>query len=78
MANGADGTDRVAAARRVLDAAGIDAPIRAVGIDSEIAAVTGPKALREPLARLAPELQVLGFRYVALEPTNERGTGQDP
>lgn len=59
--------NRVAEARRVLGAAGIDAPVRAAGSDGDIAAVTGPWELREVLARLAPELRSLGFRYVALE-----------
>lgn len=59
--------DRLADARRALDAAGIDAPVRATGVDGEIAAVTGPSELREELARLAPRLRALGFRYVALE-----------
>ena len=68
--------DRLARARRVLDEAGIDAPVRAAGVDGEIAAVTGPSELREPLARVAPELQALGFRYVALELENGRSTPQ--
>lgn len=77
---GEDGrvTDRVAAAGRVLEAAGIHAPVREVGVDGEIVAVTGPAGLRAPLARLAPELQALGFRYVALEPEPEpRTTSRD-
>ncbi len=64
---------RLAEARRVLAEAGIDAPIRATGTEGEIATVTGPPGLREPLAGLAPALQALGFRYVALELDNERG-----
>lgn len=67
-----EGVDRVEEARRILDEAGIDAPVRAAGMEGEIAAVTGPPALRERLARVAPELQALGFRYVALELDNER------
>lgn len=59
--------DRVQRARAVLVGAGIRAPVRAVGVNGEIAAVTGPAALREPLARLAPRLQALGFTYVALD-----------
>jgi hypothetical protein len=64
---------RLAEARRVLREAGIDAPVRAAGTEREIAAVTGPASLREPLARVAPELRGLGFRYVALELENGRG-----
>ena len=66
-------SDRLDEARRVLDEAGIDAPVRAAGVDGEIAAVTGAEELREPLARVAPDLQALGFRYVALELEAERG-----
>lgn len=70
--------ERVAEARRVLDAAGIRAAVRAVGMDGEIAAVTGAPELKGPLARVAPELRAAGFRYVALELNNERkGTTQD-
>lgn len=64
---------RLVEARRILAEAGIDAPIRAEGLEGEIAAVTGPSTLRELLARVAPALRELGFRYVALEPDNERG-----
>ncbi|MGK7313206.1 MAG: hypothetical protein ACN0LA_13285 [Candidatus Longimicrobiales bacterium M2_2A_002] len=67
-----DGASRVVEARRVLEAAGIHAPVRAVGIDAEIAAVTGSPELRGPLARVAPELRAVGFRYVALEVNHER------
>lgn len=66
--------DRLDEARRVLDEAGIDAPVRATGTDGEIAAVMGSPDLREPLARAAPELQALGFRYVALELEDQRST----
>ena len=69
---GVTGSSRVAEARRVLDAAGIHAPVRAVGVDGEIAAVTGSPGLRTPLARVAPELRAVGFRYVALELNHER------
>lgn len=58
---------RLEQAREILDRAGVDAPVRAAGFGGDIAAVTGPPALKEPLARLAPELRSLGFRYVALE-----------
>lgn len=71
--------DRVRRARAALDRAGIDAPVRAAGFEGDIAAVRGPSILREPLARLAPELRSLGFRYVALELDNEgRTPTQDP
>jgi hypothetical protein len=58
---------RLERAREVLDRAGVSAPVRADGFAADIAAVTGPPSLKEPLARLAPELRSLGFRYVALE-----------
>ena len=70
--------DRADEARRILDGAGIHAPVRTVGVDGEIAAVTGSPELRAPLARVAPELRALGFRYVALELNTEReGPEQD-
>jgi hypothetical protein len=67
------GDDRLDAARRILDEAGIDAPVRAAGQEGEIAAVQGPPELREPLAGVAEALQAAGFRYVALELENGRG-----
>ena len=60
-------TDRLAGARRVLDEAGIAAPVRVTGAEGEIATVTGPASLRDALVRLVPKLQALGFTYVALE-----------
>lgn len=66
--------DRIERARAVLARAGIDATVRAAGFDGDIVAVTGPSTLREPLARIAPELRSLGFRYVALDPGNEGRT----
>ncbi|NIP78004.1 MAG: hypothetical protein GWM90_01890 [Gemmatimonadetes bacterium] len=55
------------AARALLGRHGVDAPVDAVGVGGEILAVTGGPGLRTRLARLAPELRSLGFRYVALE-----------
>jgi hypothetical protein len=61
-------TRRLAEARALLERRGVSGSVDAVGIDDEIVAVRGPVELLEPLARLAPELRGLGFRYVALEP----------
>ena len=58
---------RLAGARRVLEAAGITAPVSAAGPEDEIVAVQGGAELRERLAELAPEIRALGFRYVTLE-----------
>lgn len=65
---------RLEAARRVLLREGIEGRVRAVGVEGEIAAVTGPSRLRARLARVAPELRAMGFRYVALDLENGRGT----
>ena len=65
----ADGTDaRLAGVRELLAAAGLTAEAGVAGRDGEIAAIRGGIGLRGPLARLAPEIRSLGFRYVALEP----------
>lgn len=63
--------DRLGRAREILNRAGVGAPLRAAGFAGDIAAVTGPPSLREPLARLAPKLRSVGFRYVALELEHE-------
>lgn len=55
-------------ARALLERHGVSGPAEAVGVDGEIIAVRGPGDLHELLARLAPSLRDLGFRYVALEP----------
>ncbi len=64
-----DRTDpRLAAVRELLASAGLAAEAGVAGRDGEIAAIRGAVGLRAPLARLAPEIRSLGFRYVALEP----------
>ena len=70
----APGPSRLAAAREALKDAGIAAPVRATGIDGEIAAITGRPALRERLAEVAPALRAIGFQYIALDLDNRRGT----
>ena len=66
--------DRLEQARRLLAEAGTDAPVRAAGVEGDIVAVAGSPELRQPLARLAPSLRELGFRYVALDLGNGRRT----
>lgn len=58
---------RVEQARRLLEREGLAASVTSAGWTGEIAAVRGDPSLREGLARLAPEIRALGFRYVALE-----------
>lgn len=60
--------DRLAAVRDLLTAAGVTAEAAVAGKEGEIAAIRGGPELCGPLARLAPEIRSLGFRYVALEP----------
>lgn len=60
----AERTERAAA---LLAGAGLVASVTAAGAEGEIAAVRCDPSLRERLARLAPEIRGLGFRYVALE-----------
>lgn len=58
---------RLARARALLEREGMTAQVEVAGRQGEIAAVRGDPSLREGLARLAPEIRALGFRYVALE-----------
>lgn len=60
-------SDRVEAARSLLRAEGIAAELTPAGADGEIAAIRADLSLRGRLARLAPEIRQLGFRYVALD-----------
>lgn len=58
---------RLTAVRALLARKGMDAPVSVAGADAEILAVhAGPEA-REALARLAPEVRAIGFRYVTIE-----------
>lgn len=68
---------RLATARALLRGAGLEGEVDAVGLDGEIAAILiGPEA-RESLARLAPQIRSLGFRYVALEPRASNNDNED-
>lgn len=68
---------RLATARALLRGAGLEGEVDAVGLDGEIAAILiGPEA-REPLARLAPQIRSLGFRYVALESRASNNDNED-
>lgn len=67
MEGDAGRSERLEAARSLLRAEGIPAELSPAGADGEIAAIRGDLSLRERLARLAPEIRQLGFRYVALD-----------
>lgn len=69
--------DRLEAVRALLERAGLAGDVDAVGLDGEIAAIRTGSEAREPLARLAPEIRSLGFRYVALEPRVTNNDNED-
>lgn len=62
-----DRDGRLEKARMLLARAGVTARLSTAGVDHEVLAVHGPPSLRETLARLAPEVRSLGFRYVAID-----------
>lgn len=68
---------RLSAVRALLERAGMEGEVSVAGRDGEIAAVSGGAELREALARLAPEIRSLGFRYVALEPREPNHDNED-
>ncbi len=68
---------RIEAVRALLEGAGMEGEVSTAGTGGEIAAVRGDVALREGLARLAPEIRSLGFRYVALEPRDANHDNED-
>lgn len=68
---------RLSAVRALLETAGMEGEVSVAGTDGEIAAVSGGAELREALARLAPEIRSLGFRYVALEPREANHDNED-
>jgi hypothetical protein len=55
----------------------MEGEVSEAGTGGEIAAIRGDAALREGLARLAPEIRSLGFRYVALEPREANQDNED-
>ena len=59
--------ERTQRAARLLADAGIDAAVTVAGQEGEIAAVRAQPERLEDVARLAPAMRALGFRYVALE-----------
>ncbi len=59
--------DRLAQARDLLEREGVEAAISAAGESGDILAVRVHVAERPRLARLAPGIRALGFRYVAIE-----------
>lgn len=69
--------DRLAAVRDLLAAAGLAADPAVAGREGEIVAIRGGPELREPLARLAPDIRSLGFRYVTLEPDAAHHENED-
>lgn len=68
---------RLRAVRALLRRAGLEGVVDAVGLDGEIAAIRTGTEARETLARLAPEIRALGFRYVALEPRASNNDNED-
>lgn len=68
---------RLATARALLRGAGLEGEVEAVGLDGEIAAILIEPEARESLARLAPQIRSLGFRYVALEPRASNNDNED-
>jgi len=54
-------------AQALLTRGGIVARLTSAGADGEILVVHAPTSARETLARLAPEVRSLGFRYVTIE-----------
>lgn len=68
---------RLEAVRDLLRRAGLEGDVDAVGLDGDIAAIRTGAEAREPLARLAPEIRSLGFRYVALEPRAINNDNED-
>ena len=58
--------DRLARARDLLAREGVTAPVSVAG-DGDIVVVRSDPSLRPRLARLAPEIRALGYRYVAIE-----------
>lgn len=62
---------RLDRARALLAREGVGAEVSVAGLDGEILAVRARPELRPVLARLAPEVRSLGFRYLALEMNGE-------
>lgn len=59
--------DRLERARDLLARAGVHAELSVAGTEAEIIVIrTGPD-MRAVLARFAPEIRALGFRYVTIE-----------
>ncbi len=58
---------RLAEARALLARERLGARLGVAGADDEILAVRASPSQRATLARLAPELRSLGFRYVTIE-----------
>ncbi len=69
--------ERLEEVRTLLAGAGMEGEVSVAGAGGEIVAVRGDPALREGLARLAPEIRSLGFRYVALEPGEANHDNED-
>lgn len=70
--SGAEAEARAAQARALLAALGVAATVEAVGDASDIAAVGAGLDELERVTAAAPEIRMLGFRFVALDVTPER------
>lgn len=69
--------ERAEAAVQLLAREGLRAEVTCAGLEGEIAAVCADPAIRSRLARLAPAIRSLGFRYVALEPLRQTEDDED-
>jgi hypothetical protein len=59
--------DALAQVGALLRGAGLEAEVSVAGSGSEVVAIRVDPGLRPAVARLAPSIRALGFRYVAIE-----------
>lgn len=59
--------ERLERARALLERAGMEVEVGTAGAEAEILAVRTGLEERAAVARLAPEIRALGFRYVTIE-----------
>lgn len=60
--------ERVGALERFLSGRGFDGiSVSVAGHQHDIAVIAAPPTAVEPLARLAPEIREIGFRYVTID-----------
>lgn len=59
--------DRLKRVHDLLAREGMHADLSVEGTEAEIIAIRGGAAIRPAVARLAPEIRAVGFRYVTIE-----------